>query len=58
VKLTSRAVSAGTVSPGITSDDVLTLVSAMRGLIHTIPDATPQVWRRFLEIHLAGLAAE
>jgi hypothetical protein len=30
----------------------------MRGLIHTIPDATPQVWRRFLEIHLAGLAAE
>ena len=56
-ELTERATSAGTVNPGITSDDVLTLISAMRGLIHTIPDATPQVWRRFLEIHLSGLAA-
>ena len=56
-ELTSRANSAGTVNPGVTGDDVTTLISAMRGLIHTVPDATPHVWRRFLDIHLAGLAA-
>jgi AcrR family transcriptional regulator len=56
-ELTSRATSAGTINPGITSDDVTTLISAMRGLIHTVPDATPHVWQRFLDIHLAGLVA-
>jgi hypothetical protein len=29
----------------------------MRGLINTVPDATPEVWQRFLGIHLAGLSA-
>lgn len=56
-ELTSRAVSAGTVDPGITAADVITLISAMRGLIHTVSDGTPQTWQRFLDIHLAGLAA-
>ena len=54
-ELTSRAVSAGTVNPGITTDDVITLVSAMRGLIHTVPGGTPDAWQRFLDIHLAGM---
>jgi AcrR family transcriptional regulator len=54
-ELTERATSAGTVNPGVTGDDVLTLISAMRGLIHTVPDATPHVWQRFLDIHLAGM---
>ena len=49
------AVSAGTVNPGITTDDVTTLVSAMRGLIHTVPGGTPDAWQRFLDIHLAGM---
>ena len=54
-KLTSRAVSAGTVNQDITTDDVITLVSAMRGLIHTVPGGTPDAWQRFLDIHLAGM---
>jgi AcrR family transcriptional regulator len=54
-ELTARATSAGTVNPGITGDDVLTLISAMRGLIHTVPDSTPHIWQRFLDIHLAGM---
>jgi AcrR family transcriptional regulator len=56
-ELTSRAVSAGTVNPGITTDDVITLVSAMRGLIHTVPGGTPDAWQRFLDLHLAGMTA-
>ena len=56
-ELTSRAVSAGTVNPSVTGDDVTTLISAMRALIHTVPDGTPHVWQRFLDIHLAGLTA-
>jgi hypothetical protein len=56
-ELTSRAVSAGTVNPGITADDVITLISAMRGLIHTVADGTSDVWQRFLDIHLAGMTA-
>jgi AcrR family transcriptional regulator len=56
-ELTSRAVSAGTVNPDITTDDVITLVSAMRGLIHTVPGGTPDAWQRFLDIHLAGMTA-
>ena len=56
-ELTSRAVSAGTVNPGITGDDVTTLISAMRGLIHTVPDGNPHVWQRFLDLHLAGMTA-
>jgi hypothetical protein len=54
-ELTSRAVSAGTVNPDITTDDVITLVSAMRGLIHTVLGGTPDAWQRFLDIHLAGM---
>jgi hypothetical protein len=57
LSLTSRAVSAGTVRPGITADDVTALISAMRGLIHAVPGGPPGAWQRFLDIHLAGLAA-
>jgi len=57
-ELTARAVSAGTVHPSVTGDDVIALVSAMRGLIHTVPGATPAAaWQRFLDFHLAGLTA-
>ena len=56
-ELTSRATSAGTVNPSVTGDDVTTLISAMRGLIHTVPDGTLHTWQRFLDIHLAGMTA-
>jgi AcrR family transcriptional regulator len=55
IELTSRAVSAGTVAPGTTIDDVIALTAAMRGLIHTASDLSPRAWQRFLDIHLAGL---
>jgi hypothetical protein len=43
------------VNPDITTDDVITLVSAMRGLIHTVPGGAPDAWQRFLDIHLDGM---
>lgn len=57
IELTSRAVSAGTVSASITIDDVIALTSAMRGLIHTGRDLSARAWQRFLDIHLAGMRA-
>jgi AcrR family transcriptional regulator len=55
IELTSRAVSAGTISSGVTADDVMALISATRGLVHTAADVTPRTWQRFLDIHLAGM---
>ncbi len=55
-ELTSRAVSAGTVAPDTTIDDVTALSAAMRGLIQATRDLTPQAWQRFLDIHLAGMS--
>lgn len=54
-ELTSRAVAAGTVSPEITADDVMALVSAMRGLVQSRRPFEPRAWERFLDIHLAGM---
>ena len=56
-ELTGRAVAAGTLGPGITSDDVMALVSALRGLVQTAGDIAQeqQEWHRFLDIHLAGM---
>jgi len=45
------------VQTGITTDDVIALISAMRGLVHVVPGGTPDAWRRFLDIHLAGMRA-
>jgi AcrR family transcriptional regulator len=53
-ELTARAVSAGTIDPGITIDDVLALISAMRGLAQPTRDVHPDAWQRFLDLHLAG----
>jgi AcrR family transcriptional regulator len=55
--LTDRAVSAGTVGPGVTTSDVMALMSGMRGLVQTPGDAAPEAWQRFLDIHLAGMRA-
>jgi hypothetical protein len=53
--LTARAVAAGTVSPAVRADDVMAIISAMRGLIQADGDIGPGSWPRFLGIHLAGL---
>jgi len=56
--LTARAVAAGTVGPGITDQDAIALVWAMRGLVQAPPDGAPRTWQRFLDVHLAGLRAQ
>jgi AcrR family transcriptional regulator len=54
-ELTARAAAGGSVSPATTADDILALVWALRGLIQTEGQLAPQVWQRFIDIHLAGL---
>jgi AcrR family transcriptional regulator len=55
-ELTARAAAAGTVAPSITAVDVMALIWGMRGLVQA-GEVAPQGWRRFLDIHLAGLRA-
>jgi|SRR6185437_13751339 len=54
-ELTARAIAAGTIGPGITTADIVALISAMRGLVQVDGDLEPDAWQRFLDIHLAGL---
>jgi len=54
-QLTSRALAAGTLNPGVTVGDVMALVWGMRGLTETTGEVAPGTWQRFLDIHLAGL---
>jgi AcrR family transcriptional regulator len=54
-ELTSRALAAGQLNPGVTVGDVMALVWAMRGLTVTTGAAAPGTWQRFLDIHLAGM---
>jgi AcrR family transcriptional regulator len=56
-ELTTRARAAGAVNPGITADDVLVLVWAMRGLVQAAGEVAPGAWQRFLDIQLAGMRA-
>ena len=56
-ELTARALAAGTLNPGVTLGDVMSLIWAMRGLTEATSGAAPGSWERFLEIHLAGLRA-
>ena len=56
-ELTTRAVAAGTVAPGVTAADVTALIWALRGLVQATTDLPPDAWRRYLDIHLAGLQA-
>jgi AcrR family transcriptional regulator len=56
-ELTARAVAAGTVSQDVTAGDVLALVWAIRGIVQAAGEIAPRVWRRHLDIHLAGMRA-
>jgi AcrR family transcriptional regulator len=55
LELTSRALAAGTLNPGVTVGDMMALIWAMRGLTETTSEVAPGTWQRFLDIHLAGL---
>jgi len=55
--LTARAIGAGAVASDVTSGDVHALIVAMRGLVQSAEESAPADWRRFLDIHLAGLRA-
>jgi AcrR family transcriptional regulator len=54
-ELTSRALAAGTLNPGVTVADVMALIWGMRGLTEVAGEVAPGTWQRFLDIHLAGL---
>jgi AcrR family transcriptional regulator len=56
-ELTGRAAAAGTIGPGVSTADVMTLVSALRGLAQADAERAARGWERFLRIHLAGLSA-
>ena len=56
-ELTARAITAGTVNPGITTGDVMALIWAMRGLVQATGEVAPEAWQRFLDIQLAGMRA-
>jgi AcrR family transcriptional regulator len=55
MELTARASAAGTVSSDITVADVTALASGLRGLIHAGGEVRSNSWRRFLDLHLAGM---
>lgn len=54
-ELTARALAAGTVHPDVTGGDVLALTWTLRGLVQATAAEAPDAWRRYLDIHLAGL---
>jgi AcrR family transcriptional regulator len=56
-ELTARAVAAGTVNPDITTGDVMAVVWAVRGIVQAVGEIAPEMWRRHLDIHLAGMRA-
>lgn len=56
-QLTARAITAGTVNPGIATADVMALLSALRGLVQPTGTTPPHAWQRFLDIHLTGMRA-
>jgi AcrR family transcriptional regulator len=56
-ELTARAVSAGTIGPSSTVGDVMALIWALRGLVQANEEDPAPDWQRFLDVHLAGLAA-
>jgi AcrR family transcriptional regulator len=57
IELTARAIAAGTVSCDVTVADVTALASGLRGLIHASGEVSPTTWKRFLDLHLAGMGA-
>jgi AcrR family transcriptional regulator len=50
-ELTARAAAAGTLAPGVTHADIMSLIWALRGLAQASPQSCP----RFLDLHLTAL---
>ncbi len=57
-RLTRRAVAAGDLNPHVTGGDVMSVLWSLRGLVEVTGEVAPSQWRRFLDIHLAGLGAD
>ena len=54
-RLLENAHRAGTVSPEVRLGDVMALIWGLQGLVEASGDVAPDAWRRYLDIHLAGL---
>ncbi len=46
---------AGTLGSDVRFGDVMTLVWGMRGVVESSGDIAPDAWKRYLDVHLAGL---
>ncbi|WP_435127929.1 TetR/AcrR family transcriptional regulator [Actinacidiphila sp. bgisy144] len=55
--LLDQAKAAGRVAAHIELGDVMALVWGLRGVVETSGAVTPDAWRRYADIHLAGLRA-
>jgi AcrR family transcriptional regulator len=53
--LLENAHQAGTIAAEVRLGDVMALVWSLRGLLESLGDVAPDAWRRYLDIHLAGL---
>jgi AcrR family transcriptional regulator len=53
--LLTRAQRSGAVRPGLAYEDIWMLVWSLAGVVESVRDVDPQLWRRTLEIILLGL---
>lgn len=53
--LLDNAHRAATIAAEVSLGDVMALVWSLRGLLEASGDVAPDAWRRYLDIHLAGL---
>jgi AcrR family transcriptional regulator len=54
-ELLAQAQEFGRIGPDVTLGDIMTLVWGLRGVVETSGDVVPDAWRRYAEIHIAGL---
>jgi AcrR family transcriptional regulator len=54
-ELLAQAQEFGRFAPDVTLGDIMTLVWGLRGVVETSGDVAPDAWRRYADIHLAGL---
>jgi AcrR family transcriptional regulator len=55
VELFDAAQQARAVGPDVRFGDVMALVWGMRGVVEASGDIAPDAWKRYLDVHLAGL---
>lgn len=57
-ELCARADTAGTLRPGVTTDDLLLLLVSLGHAVQITDECRPQMWNRLLRISLDGLRAD